>query len=59
MMARRGVIGLLGWNLGKFSKVLRVQHVSEVPETRVGMRPGDGSAEVACRKMPEPMERAA
>ena len=44
MMARRGVIGLLGWNLGKFSKVLRVQHVSEVPETRVGMRPGEGSA---------------
>lgn len=51
--------GLSGQHFANFSKVVRVQHGSEVCANRVGMWPGDGTAEAACRKMPELRERAA
>ena len=43
--------GLSGQHFANFSKVVRMRHVSEVRATRVGVRPGEGSAGAACRKM--------
>lgn len=50
--------GLSGLHFANFSKVVRVNHVNEVPATRVGMWPGEGSARAACRKMSEPLLRS-